>query len=1164
MNSYEKLLSQIRLVRRRWRTQMLVKGISLFVACGIALLILGVWGAGFFGFKAAAVWLMRMIAAAGIVYAAVHFLLLPMRRRITDVQIAQYVEEHYPQLQDSLVTAVEFGHGASGTSGILDLLIRDALARSNRLDFSVFARGKQIAVYGLPGAAAFVLLLSLVLWGPGIFQYGFNSLYMPWTQASSEARQRIAVTPGNLEVAKGVDQLIKASLVGFDARDVKLFTSPGQGASWTAVPMEPEEKGSGFVYLIVELQSSLRYYVEARGVRSETYTLTVNDLPRVAKIGLRYTFPAYSGMPPQIVDNGGDISALKGTRVDLTVRLSHDAKGARLFFDDKSALPLARSGDGEFTGSLTLARSGSYVVQVESREGKEFAGSPEYEIEALEDAPPRISISKPQRDLRATSVEEVFTELKADDDIGLSKVELHYSVNGDKEKTLRLFGSQEREPSVTATHTFFLEEFGLQPGDVVSYYGKAYDNNNVSGPGTSSTDIYFIQVRPFEQKYTQSQQGGPPGGGGGGQDELSSRQKEIISATFKLLRDCDRMEAKEYSEGLKALALVQGRLQLQAQGLADRLKRRGVVGVNEDFAKLAEYIEAASKDMLGASIKLGAQKPSDALPDEQKALQQLMRAESLFREIQIAFSAQMGGGGGGSDSQAKAEDLADLFELEMNKLKNQYETIQRDEQQARDQKLDEATQRLKELAQRQQQVNERNRNLAMRGGSPAGGSSDSSRSQQDLIREAEQLKRELQRLSRERSSPELNRVAGRLEQSIREMKQALEQSQSRNPQDANARGSRALQQLEDARRALAQGQQAGLTQGLDQAVEESRQALEEQTRIRDGVAKLAQERLQAPSQASQQRRADLMERKSLLSERVKNLGKRIDDLSRAARHGQTETGSRLNDASAIIRDKSLPQRILSGNQMLQQGYYDFLKGREDTIRAGLEDLQKQLEAARSSLGQTREGKLEDAVNRTRQLAEGLEALRRRAQSPQGAQQPSRDSEGAQRAGQAGRQGEQPGQTGGREQAAGRQAQNGRSTGGNPTPDGGEQSLGSFGPPLGAGGDEHRQFRSEAQERLAEAQELRRMLDRGSPQSANADRLVDSLRGLEGSAQRQAELTARLKAAMDLLHSIDQDLSRELAQLTRKERYLTSEDSEAPSEYKKLVEEYYRALAKGKP
>src|ERR1039458_6085317 len=56
----------------------------------------------------------------------------------------------------------------------------------------------------------------------------------------------------------------------------------------------------------------------------------------------------------------------------------------------------------------------------------------------------------------------------------------------------------------------------------------------------TSTDIYFIEVQPFERNYTQSQQAGGDGGGGGGgeddQNQISKRQKEIIAATWNQLK----------------------------------------------------------------------------------------------------------------------------------------------------------------------------------------------------------------------------------------------------------------------------------------------------------------------------------------------------------------------------------------------------------------------------------------------------------------------------------------------------------------------------------------------------------------------------------------------------------------------------------------------------
>ena len=58
------------------------------------------------------------------------------------------------------------------------------------------------------------------------------------------------------------------------------------------------------------------------------------------------------------------------------------------------------------------------------------------------------------------------------------------------------------------------------------------------------------------------------------------------------------------------------------------------------------------------------------MPSEQDALQHLLRAEAVFTDIQVAF--QQGGGGGGGGMAGR--DLSELFELEMDLEKNQYET----------------------------------------------------------------------------------------------------------------------------------------------------------------------------------------------------------------------------------------------------------------------------------------------------------------------------------------------------------------------------------------------------------------------------------------------------------------------------------------------------------
>ena len=52
-------------------------------------------------------------------------------------------------------------------------------------------------------------------------------------------------------------------------------------------------------------------------MRSAVFRIDVADKPYVKRIDLEYRFPAYTGLPPQKIENGGDVAALAGTEVRL-------------------------------------------------------------------------------------------------------------------------------------------------------------------------------------------------------------------------------------------------------------------------------------------------------------------------------------------------------------------------------------------------------------------------------------------------------------------------------------------------------------------------------------------------------------------------------------------------------------------------------------------------------------------------------------------------------------------------------------------------------------------------------------------------------------------------------------------------------------------------------
>ena len=208
-----------------------------------------------------------------------------------------------------------------------------------------------------------------------------------------------------------------------------------------------------------------------------------------------------------------------------------------------------------------------------------------------------MKITHPGSDARVSPIEEVGVAVEASDDFALQGVELHYSVNGGAEKIVTMPNSSGVKNAAGKT-LIALEDYKMQPGDVIAMYATAKDARV-----TSRTDMLFIEAQPFERNYTQSQQQGGGGGGGSNDDgsEISQRQKEIIAATWNELRGNAKDKA---AENARFLAEVQTKLKEQAESLAQRSRSRELAGANQEFQAFVKDLEAAAAEMTPASDKL--------------------------------------------------------------------------------------------------------------------------------------------------------------------------------------------------------------------------------------------------------------------------------------------------------------------------------------------------------------------------------------------------------------------------------------------------------------------------------------------------------------------------------------------------------------------------------
>lgn len=1150
----DELIRIIRQVRRRWRLKNALRGAAIVLAAGVAVLLASAWGLERLGFAAGAVIALRVVLLAAVLALLVRFVFVPLFRRVPDERVALYIEEHEPSLQAMVVSALEAGdakggHIAAASPALVARLVESAIQRCREAD-----TGRTVEQRGLfrssgALAAAVAVTLAALMFSPAVVRHGASVLVFPWKRAEAASPYRIDVLPGHATVARGADQRIDARLHGFSSTAVEVATRTGTDGEWQRWPMTTaEDDSSAFSLLLFDIDAATDYYVEADGVRSAVYRIDVADLPYVQRLDLEYRFPAYTGLSPQAVEDGGDVAVLAGTEVLVRALPTVPVDAGRLILDRGDTIALAPAQDGRLEGAFTVTAPGFYRIELQSPDGAMHAASPEYTIDVLEDQPPIVVLRKPGRDARATSVDEVFVEASAEDDYGIGTLELVYSVNGGEEQTVRLFRAGERRPSVSAGHTFYLEELDLQPGDLVSYYARVADNARPH-PQDATSDIYFIEVRPFGRDYRQAEQMGGAGGGGDmvQPGALVQRQREIVAGTFNVQRDREKYTDKEFRENLVTLALGQGKLREQVETLVARMGARGVVGSDSSLQAIADALPQAAEEMKVAEEKLGAGKPDEALPAEQRALQHLQRAEAAFREVQVAMGQQGGAGGAGPN----AEDLADLFELELDRMRNQYETVQRNEAEQRSQQLDEAAERLRELARRQQQEVERQRRLQqnMQGGQ--GGSAN----QRELAEQADSVARQLERLAREQRSPELM-------QSARRLREAVEQMRRSAASNSAGAGQAALDRLEEARRLLEQGRHAGLERQVQDALAEAERLRDQQERIANDVERLSP----ADRRGEQMRR--LQERKEELAAGVADLERRLDRLAAASRADQKDASRNLQEAANAIRDTKLVDKIRWSRGVVQERPGEYARMLEEQIGADIDKVKENIEKAAASVGQPAEDRLAQALDRTRELVSGLDSfddrLRERARQQGEAEE---QQQGERRGLEEGRQGErQQGeqQGGGQqqgEQQGGQQAQQGGAAGGPSRP--GARDAGGYGGPIQLGADDVRQFRRELQERQAEAEQIRRALSAEGIDVAPLDETIRRLRELHRANLEDLASVERLQAQIvDGLKEFEYALRRQIQGDERARLFLSGSD-DVPAEYRKLVEEYYRALSGGR-
>jgi hypothetical protein len=173
----DELISVIRQVRKRWRMKLALRGAVGVVGIGVLVLLAGAFGLEAARFSAGAIVAFRVVTAAAFLGLAAFLLVRPLLRRVSDEQVALYLEEHEPSLQAEIVSAVEASREeGAGRSVLVRRLVESAIEKCRAIEEGRRVERTPMRRYAAGLAAVAVTALAVFGFGPPFLRHALSAL----------------------------------------------------------------------------------------------------------------------------------------------------------------------------------------------------------------------------------------------------------------------------------------------------------------------------------------------------------------------------------------------------------------------------------------------------------------------------------------------------------------------------------------------------------------------------------------------------------------------------------------------------------------------------------------------------------------------------------------------------------------------------------------------------------------------------------------------------------------------------------------------------------------------------------------------------------------------------------------------------------------------------
>lgn len=469
------------------------------------------------------------VVFAGILVFIFEFI-LSNKKYLNDYSLILYIQKEIPELKDELINAWQlfYSRPQGVSTELISKLVEDvekdikniSPLKAARLKSNLFKPFRYLLI-------TLFLTAFLFLIPPYILRTPVKRILS--SMSTNKWQTWFDAAPGTKSYPHG--SAVKITVTGKQSINSKpFFYVRSKGASWQRP--EPEKSGvkNEYFYQIEKLTGVLEYFISWADIDTEVFSLTPVMTPQLGEFNITLKYPEYTGLPVFEIKGNPNISALRGTVVDLNAKTSKRLKKAALILDGKR-YPVNMEKDRIFA-RFKVSKECSYSFFLEAEDSSIDPEPPQYFVATTEDRQPRVELVSPNTDLVIADNSEIPLIFNASDDFLVSKITLNYKIDKAEGSRVEINKNEAKTFQDTYEYRWAVSALNLKPSQKVYYYLEVWDNDTVTGPKSGVSQAYSLEITNYVKEH----------------ENIEASLKEFKNELLKIL--ADQTVAKDKTESL--------------------------------------------------------------------------------------------------------------------------------------------------------------------------------------------------------------------------------------------------------------------------------------------------------------------------------------------------------------------------------------------------------------------------------------------------------------------------------------------------------------------------------------------------------------------------------------------------------------------------------------